>query len=103
VTEGDTNVTETNLFVARRTKTRSRPTKKQSFCFIYTCLLPKFPHKVWLDTPSIVISHRIMSGGSSPCSWPKPDICLFRKASRPPLLTHLVSFQQLWLTENILQ
>jgi hypothetical protein len=49
---GDANITETNLFVARRTETNSR-TNKQTLCFTVACLLPTFRHKVWLDTPSI--------------------------------------------------
>jgi hypothetical protein len=65
---GYSNVTETKLFVARRTETRSRPTNQRPLCFIFACQIPNFPHKVWLpeplylDTPYIVIRHRIMSG-----------------------------------------
>jgi len=48
VKKGETNVTEINLFVARRTETTNRSTTERSLCFIDACLLPNVSHKVWL-------------------------------------------------------
>jgi hypothetical protein len=43
---GDTNITETNLFVARR-KEISRRTNKQPLCFIDVCLMTNVTKCGW--------------------------------------------------------
>lgn len=93
--KGNSNVTETNLFVERRTETTSRPTNERPVCFIDAWVRPSFPYKMWLTsvrTPLVYWSdHGMMSGGSSLDSYQKQDIYLYWNMSRPPLWTHFNS------------
>ena len=83
-------MSETELFVARRTETRSRPIKKQQICFIDECQFLNFPHKVWLsepvyfDTNNIVTSHRIISGDR--LSFSRRSEVLISSGNRPDRL-----------------